>query len=221
MKRVFGILALMVIASIMIAGCVQPTGDQPATPGTTPGLTETPVETETPMATATTPVETETPMGTTTTPTETETPVGTATTPTETETPMGTATTPAGLVAPAGAPAGNVTETPTTTSAANVTETPPGPPAAAVADELVSITDSGFEPSSITVPSGTTVGWTNEGTMNQTVTGTSASSFFDSGILQPGDSFTNNFRATGNYTYTSQTTGATGTVIVTPNSTTS
>jgi len=186
MKKVFGILALMVIASIMIAGCVQPAGNETVTPGATPGLTETPA-------------------GTVTTPIETETPAGTVTTPIETETPAGTVTTPVGG------------ETPTTTSAANVTETPPAPPAAAVADEIVSITDSGFSPSSITVPTGTTVGWINEGTVNQTVTATTDSTgFFDSGLLQPGNSFAHNFRATGNYTYTSQTSGATGEVIVVP-----
>ena len=174
MKRVFGILALMVIASIMIAGCVQPTGNETVTPGTT-----TPGVTETPMGTVTT-AETGTPMGTVTT--------------------AETGTTP-------------------TTPAANATETPPGPPAAAVAGELVSITESGFVPSSITVPSGTTVGWTNDAATNQTVTGTGNMSFFDSGLLQPGESFTYTFTATGNYTYTSQTTGAGGEVIVTVNTT--
>lgn len=199
MKKVFGILALMVIASIMIAGCVQPAGNETVTPGATPGLTETPA------GTVTTPIETETPIETVTTPIETETPAGTVTTPMGTETPAGTVTTPVGG------------ETPTTTSAANVTETPPAPPAAAVADEIVSITDSGFSPSSITVPTGTTVGWINEGTVNQTVTATTDSTgFFDSGLLQPGNSFAHNFRATGNYTYTSQTSGATGEVIVVP-----
>ena len=185
MKRLFGILALMVIASIMIAGCVQPAGNETATPGMTPGATETPMGTESP--------------------TMTETPIGTETT-SETGTPVTTETT-------------TMAGTTPTTAAANATETPPGPPAAAVADELVSITDGGFSPSTLTVPTGTTVGWTNDGEMNQTVTGTGALGFFDSGMLQPGESFTYNFRGTGNYTYTSQTSGATGVVIVTANTT--
>ncbi len=68
MKRLFGILALMVCASIMIAGCVQPGGNETATPGTTtPGATETPATTETPAATET-PATTETATGTQTTP---------------------------------------------------------------------------------------------------------------------------------------------------------
>ncbi|MCK9318748.1 MAG: hypothetical protein PHT97_10255 [Methanoculleus sp.] len=186
MKRMFGILALMVIASIMIAGCVQPAGNETVTPGTTPEATGTP-------------------MGTVTT-AETGTPMGTVTT-AETGTPMGTVTT-------------AETGTTPTTPAANATETPPRPPAAVLADELVSITDSGFVPSTITVPTGTTVGWTNDGEMNQTVTGTGANGFFDSGLLQPGDSFTYNFRGTGNYTYTSQTSGSSGVVIVTANTST-
>ena len=201
MKRMFGILALMVIASIMIAGCVQPAGNETATPGMTPGATETPMGTETPVTTDTpmgteTPIETETPV-TTETPMETETPVTTET-PMGTETPMETETTP-------------------TTTVAGATETPPGPPAAVVADEMISITDGGFTPSTVTVPTGTTVGWTNDGEMNQTITGTGDMGFFDSGLLQPGESFTYNFRGTGNYTYTSQTSGATGEVIVTAN----
>ncbi|MCK9306394.1 MAG: hypothetical protein M0P17_02585 [Methanoculleus sp.] len=206
MKSMFGILALMVIASIMIAGCVQPAGNETVTPGTTPGLTQTPMATETPMMT-------ETPMATATTPIETETPMTTATTPMETGSPMATTTTmETGTTVTPGAT--------TTTLAPGTTETPPGPPAAVVADETISITDGGFAPSSITVPSGTTVGWTNDGEMNQTVSGTGDLGFFDSGLLEPGESFSYTFRATGNYTYISQTSGAGGIVIVTANTTT-
>lgn len=88
MKRMFGILALMVVASIMIAGCVQPEGNDTVTP-----IPTTPAATETPLETVTTPAEVETTAvigGTATTPIETETTTvieGTATTPIETETP--------------------------------------------------------------------------------------------------------------------------------------
>ena len=85
MKRMFGILALMVIASIMIAGCVQPEGNETVTP-----IPTTPVATETPLETVTTPAGAETPLETVTTPAEAETTATTeetATTPTETETP--------------------------------------------------------------------------------------------------------------------------------------
>ena len=186
MKRMFGILALMVIASIMIAGCVQPAGNETVTPGVTPGLTETPMGTveETPAITAT-PMETET------------TPVGT-------ETPMTTATTLAGG------------ETPMATTPAGATETPPGPPAALVADETVAITDSGYAPNSLTVPVGTTVGWTNEASTNQTVSANGEAGFFDSGLLAPGDTFSYTFNGVGNYTYQSMTGGFEGEIIVIP-----
>lgn len=72
MKRMFGILALMVVASIMIAGCVQPEGNDTVTP-----IPTTPAATETPLETVTTPAEVETTAvigGTATTPIETETP---------------------------------------------------------------------------------------------------------------------------------------------------
>ena len=184
MKRVFGILALMVIASIMIAGCVQPAGNQTVTPGTT-----TPGVTETPMATTTT----ETPVATTTT--------ATTGTPATTATPMETGTT---------------TATPTT-AAANVTETPPGPPAAG--GETVSIIDSGFVPDTLTISPGTTVTWTNDAATNETVTATGQAAYFDSGMLQPGDSYNYTFTAPDNYSYMSQTSGFTGTVVVTGNTT--
>ena len=210
MKRMFGILALMVVASIMIAGCVQPTGNE-----TIPGV-GTPAATATPMATGTamtTPADTGTPMATATTmtPAETETTTAAGATP---ETTTAAGATPENTTA-AGATPENTTATP----AANATETPPAPPITEIADETVSITQSGFVPNSITVPSGTTVGWTNDGNMNQTVTGTGDMSFFDSGLLQPGESFVYTFIATGNYTYRSQTTGAGGEVIVTPSTT--
>ncbi|WP_292392921.1 cupredoxin domain-containing protein [Methanoculleus sp. UBA303] len=190
MKNIFGILALMVIASIMIAGCVQPAGNQTVTPGTT-----TPGVTETPMAT-TTPVTTETPAATTTT-MSTETPMATATT----ATPMGTGTTIAT----------------TTTSATNVTETPPAPPAAG--GETVSITDSGFVPQTLNVSPGTTVTWTNDAATNETVSATGAAGFFNSGMLQPGDSYNYTFSTEDNYTYQSQESGFVGTIIVTSNTT--
>ena len=195
MKNIFGILALMVIASIMIAGCVQPAGNQTVTPGTTtPGVTETPMATTTPVTTETS-VATETPAATTTT-MSTETPMATAT-------PMGTGTT--------------VATGTTTTSATNVTETPPVPPAAG--GETVSITDNGFVPQTLTVSPGTMVTWTNDAATNETVSATGAAGFFNSGMLQPGDSYNYTFSTEDNYTYQSQESGFTGTVIVTSNTT--
>jgi plastocyanin len=209
MKRMFGILALMVVASIMIAGCVQPTGNE-----TIPGAT--PAATTTPMATGT--LEAETPM---TTPVDAGTPMATATTmtPAETETTAANGATPATTTVAGTTPTAGATGVTPATTPANATETPPAPPITEIADEIISITQSGFVPNTITVPSGTTVGWTNDGNMDQTVTGTGNMSFFDSGLLQPGDTFVYTFTATGNYTYMSQTTGAGGEVIVIANTT--
>ncbi len=160
MKRLFGILALMVIASIMIAGCVQPAGNATVTPGTT-----TPGATKTPAATTGTPAAT-----------------GTA----------------------------KVTQT---TLAANATETPPAPPAPG--GKTVSITAGGFVPETLTIPPDTTVTWTNNAATNETVTATGVAGFFSSGILQPGDSYNHTFPEPGNYTYASEPTGITGTIVVT------
>ncbi|WOX55229.1 MULTISPECIES: cupredoxin domain-containing protein [unclassified Methanoculleus] len=204
MKRMFGILALMVIASIMIAGCVQPSGNETATPGTTPGLTETPMETETPIGTET-PAETETIAGT-------ETPIETGTT-TGTETPAETGAT--GTETPMTTTTTVGTETPMTTADANATETPPGPPGAVAADETISITDNGYVPNTITVPADTTVEWTNDASTNQTVSATGEAAFFDSGMIEPGGSYNYTFSTPGNYTYQSMTSGFSGEVIVT------
>ena len=158
MKRMFGILALMVIAGAMIAGCVQPGGNETAAPGTTtPGATGTPAAT-------------------------TATPVG---------------TTPA--------------------STANATETPPAPPAAG--GESVSITDRGFVPDVLTVSQGTTVTWPHHAAENETVTATGQAADFDSGVLQPGDSYNFTFATPDNYSYMSLPTGFTGLIVVTGNTT--
>lgn len=189
MKRMFGIFALMVVASIMIAGCVQPGGNETVTPTPTSGVTETPVGTETteetPMATATT-METET----------TATTMGTGTTAT-TET---TATT-----------------METETTATNVTETPPAPPAAG--EETISITDSGFVPDDLTVSPDTTVTWTNNAATNQTILITGPTGSVDLGTIEQGDSSDYTFTAEGSYAYRSDEAGYTGTVTVTENTT--
>jgi plastocyanin len=64
---------------------------------------------------------------------------------------------------------------------------------------LVSAYDGYFYPADITVPSGTTVVWTNEGEMPHTVTAHDGS--FDSGTLYPGESYQVTFYEPGTYTY--------------------
>jgi plastocyanin len=63
----------------------------------------------------------------------------------------------------------------------------------------VSAYDGYFYPADITVPSGTTVVWTNEGEKPHTVTAHDGS--FASGTLYPGESYQVTFYEPGTYTY--------------------
>src|SRR5215212_3497684 len=63
----------------------------------------------------------------------------------------------------------------------------------------VSIQDGYFDPADITVASGTTVMWTNEGYQPHTVT--SDDGLFDSGLLYPGDSYWVTLYGQGTTTY--------------------
>ena len=63
----------------------------------------------------------------------------------------------------------------------------------------MSVQDDYFDPADITVPSGTTVVWTNEGEKPHTVTAHDSS--FDSGTLYPGESYQVTFCEPGTYTY--------------------
>jgi plastocyanin len=80
-------------------------------------------------------------------------------------------------------------------------------------ENLVSIVDFNFQPSSITVSVGTTVTWKNNGGVTHTVTSTSG--LFNSGNISPGANFQFTFENAGTYTYhCSIHTSMTGTVIV-------
>ena len=63
----------------------------------------------------------------------------------------------------------------------------------------VSVYDGYFDPADISVPSGTTVVWTNEGEKPHTVTAHDGS--FASGTLYPGESYQVTFYEPGTYTY--------------------
>lgn len=63
----------------------------------------------------------------------------------------------------------------------------------------VSIQDGYFDPADITVPSGTTVVWTNEG--NQPHSVISDDGWFDSGLLYPGETYQTTLYEPGTYTY--------------------
>jgi hypothetical protein len=61
----------------------------------------------------------------------------------------------------------------------------------------VSIVDFAFEPATLDVPAGATVVWTNQGAAPHTVTG----DFADSGILEPGQTFSHAFAESGEQSY--------------------
>src|ERR687897_1329104 len=63
----------------------------------------------------------------------------------------------------------------------------------------VSAYDGYFDPADITVPSGTTVVWTNQGEKPHTVTAHNGS--FASPVLYPGESYWGTFYEVGAYTY--------------------
>jgi plastocyanin len=63
----------------------------------------------------------------------------------------------------------------------------------------VSIQDGYFDPDNLTVPSGTTILWTNEGNLPHSVT--SDVGLFDSGLLYPGERFQVTLYGQGTTTY--------------------
>lgn len=82
----------------------------------------------------------------------------------------------------------------------------------------VSASEFAFAPSCVTVISGATITWTNNGSFNHTVTSDPGDpAAFDSGIVIPGGRFSYAFTLTGTYNYHCsfhQVNGMTGTVIV-------
>lgn len=81
-----------------------------------------------------------------------------------------------------------------TTEAAETTD-------ATVAVETVEVrmVNFSFDPSTITIPVGTTVVWTNDDGADHT--STSDDGTWDSGVIEPGDSFEFTFDEPGTYTY--------------------
>ncbi len=90
------------------------------------------------------------------------------------------------------------------------------PHAARAAQITVTITDNSFTPSNITVNAGDTVTWINNGATAHTATASNGS--FDSGTIQPGQTFGAVFNAAGTYAYRCKFhSGMTGTIsVVTP-----
>jgi plastocyanin len=82
------------------------------------------------------------------------------------------------------------------------------PTSARAANTSVSIVDNSFSPQSITIAMGDTVTWTNNGTMNHTVTADDGS--FTSGTLSPGNTYSHTFTSAGTFRYYCQFHGGTG-----------
>ncbi len=65
--------------------------------------------------------------------------------------------------------------------------------------KTIEIANTAFNPQQVTIPVGTTVIWTNKDSMAHTVTADDKS--FDSGNLNPGDSYQFTFKTAGTYPY--------------------
>lgn len=89
----------------------------------------------------------------------------------------------------------NVTASPTAT----VSATPSG--SASTAEAAVGITNFAFSPDSVKVKVGATVTWTNQDSVNHTVTSDSGPATFDSGTMANAKTFSFTFTQAGTYTY--------------------
>ncbi len=83
--------------------------------------------------------------------------------------------------------------------AAHAGAVPPMTRLAKVESPSVTIDNFSFSPATLTVPSGTTVTWTNQDDMVHTVT--AADRAFSSQGLETGDTYAHTFTAPGTYTY--------------------
>jgi hypothetical protein len=78
----------------------------------------------------------------------------------------------------------------------------------------VSITGSGFNPTSLTIHVGETVAFENGTTSVQAVQGTTSPYLFSSDVIQPSHMWERNFVSPGTYAYTNPLNGATGEIVV-------
>jgi plastocyanin len=96
------------------------------------------------------------------------------------------------------------------TKTVKATHTPPANP------NGVSIANAKYRPKNLTIKVGTSLTWTNNDAVPQSVT-SDAPGLFDSGLLQPGATFSYTFTKAGVFPYHSSATKTTfGTVTVTP-----
>jgi plastocyanin len=76
---------------------------------------------------------------------------------------------------------------------------PPPPPPPPVSGVHIAIVDYAYRSDTVTASIGELISWTN--TASQFHTATSDSAVFDSGVIQPGASYTVSFAKAGTYTY--------------------
>jgi hypothetical protein len=81
--------------------------------------------------------------------------------------------------------------------------------------QAISINAGSFSPSSVSIPAGTTVTWTNNSGSNQDVTSTTSPYTYASGTIAPGGTYVRAFVAPGTYNYQSALGGFSGTITVT------
>ena len=80
-------------------------------------------------------------------------------------------------------------------------------------DTMISIVEYAFQGGTITIPAGTTVCWTNKGTVDHSASSNSPA--FNSMTLAPGDSYRFTFSADGSFPYRCTFhSGMTGSVVV-------
>jgi plastocyanin len=103
---------------------------------------------------------------------------------------------------PTGTPTAGPSPTPTVTATPSPTPTPRPTAVAGAAEVRVSMGDNFFAPETVTVRAGDTVTWVNDGRIVHTATGWDAArGLWDSGLLQPGQSFSFRFAQPGTYPY--------------------
>lgn len=90
----------------------------------------------------------------------------------------------------------------TTEQTAPTEKQAPGGDSAAGEQVAIEVVDIDYEPKDATVPKGATVKWTNTGNLPHTVTKQDGPGpDFDSGTLQPGDTYEETFTAPGKIAY--------------------
>ncbi len=103
-----------------------------------------------------------------------------------------------------------------TTKTVKATHTPPVGGTPASSGTNVSINNAKYRPKNLTIKVGTTLTWTNNDSVPQSVT-SDTPGLFDSGLLQPGKTWTYTFSQAGTFPYHSTATTSTfGSIVVTP-----